>query len=135
MIAKKYTEVNLDNTVKLLVRCKQVLMSRQLAFKTLSQIHLFEEKSNRIRSIVDKFLESSMQDKNLTELRELTNNLPEQANLVISNITELRDQYKLFSKMGATTSKGNQVLNVMAYKRRDALRYLHREYDSIKRLL
>jgi hypothetical protein len=37
--------------------------------------------------------------------------------------------------MGATTSKGNQVLNVMAYKRRDALRYLHREYDSIKRLL
>ena len=47
----------------------------------------------------------------------------------------MRDHYKLFSKMGATTSKGNQVLNVMAYKRRDALRYLAREYDSLKRLL
>ena len=35
MIAKKYTEINLDNTVKLLVRCKQVLMSRQLAYHTL----------------------------------------------------------------------------------------------------
>jgi hypothetical protein len=91
MIAKKYTEVNLDNTVKLLVRCKQVLMSRQLAFKTLSQIHTFEENSFKIRNIVDKFLESSMQDKNLTELRDLSNNLPEQANLVIGNITELRD--------------------------------------------
>lgn len=43
MIAKKYTEVNLDNTVKLLVRCKQVLMSRQLAYSTLSQISKFEE--------------------------------------------------------------------------------------------
>jgi uncharacterized membrane protein YgaE (UPF0421/DUF939 family) len=47
------------------VRCKQVLMSRQLAYRTLSQIHRFEESSHQIRNIVDKFLESSMQDKNL----------------------------------------------------------------------
>ena len=37
--------------------------------------------------------------------------------------------------MGATTSKGNQVLNVMAYKRRDAMRYLIREYEAIRRLI
>jgi hypothetical protein len=37
--------------------------------------------------------------------------------------------------MGATTSKGNQVLNIMAYKRRDAMKYIKREYDSIKRLV
>ena len=37
--------------------------------------------------------------------------------------------------MGATTSKGNKVLNVMAYKKRDAIKYLQREYESIKRLL
>jgi len=37
--------------------------------------------------------------------------------------------------MGATTSKGNQVLNVMAYKRRDALRYIIREYDALRRLV
>ena len=42
MIAKKYTEVNMDNTVKLLVRCKQLLQSRQLAFKTLDGIVTFE---------------------------------------------------------------------------------------------
>ena len=54
---------------------------------------------------------------------------------MIDNIAELRDQYKLFSKMGATTSKGNQVLNIMAYKGRDAMKYLHREYDSVKRLV
>ena len=37
--------------------------------------------------------------------------------------------------MGATTSKGHQVLNVMAYKRRDAMRYVLREYDSLRRLV
>jgi len=37
--------------------------------------------------------------------------------------------------MGATTSKGNQVLNVMAYKRRDAMRYLLREYEAVRRLV
>ena len=37
--------------------------------------------------------------------------------------------------MGATTSKGNHVLNVMAYKRRDAMRHVLREYDGVKRLV
>lgn len=45
MIAKKYNEVNLDNTVKLLVRCKQLLASRQLVFKTLEGIMEFEKQS------------------------------------------------------------------------------------------
>ena len=36
--------------------------------------------------------------------------------------------------MVAITSKGHQVYNLMAYKRRDALRYIIKEYDGIKRL-
>jgi len=61
--------------------------------------------------------------------------LPQLSQGILDGIVELRDQYKLFSKMGATTSRGNQVLNVMAYKRRDALRYIVREYDAIRRLV
>lgn len=45
MIAKKYSDVNLDNTVKLLVRCKQLLVSRKLAFATLRGIMEFEKTS------------------------------------------------------------------------------------------
>ena len=67
--------------------------------------------------------------------KQTMEDLPELVQEVMNNIVELRDHYKLFSKMGATTSKGNQVLNVMAYKRRDAMRYLLREYDAIKRLV
>ena len=37
--------------------------------------------------------------------------------------------------MGATTSKGHHVLNIMAYKRRDAQRYILREYDTVRRLM
>ena len=37
--------------------------------------------------------------------------------------------------MRAKTSKGNQVLNVMAYKRRDAMKYTIREYEAVKRLV
>jgi len=37
--------------------------------------------------------------------------------------------------MGATTSKGNQVLNVMAYKRRDAIRFINKEYEQIRKLV
>jgi len=47
----------------------------------------------------------------------------------------LRDDYKIFSKMRAKTQKGTEVLNVMVYKRRDAMRYIIREYEAIKRLV
>ena len=136
MIAKKYTEVTMDNTVKLLVRCKQLLQSRSLAYKTLNGIHTFENATSKIRRDVDNFLESSPREELIQEItKEAMEDLPKLVQETLGNIVELRDQYKLFSKMGATTSKGNQVLNVMAYKRRDAMRYLLREYEAIKRLV
>ena len=61
--------------------------------------------------------------------------LPGLATDIIDNIIFLRDKLKLFSKMGATTSKGHKVLNVMAYKRRDAIRFIRKEYDQIRKLV
>ena len=37
--------------------------------------------------------------------------------------------------MRATSTKGRDVLNVMAFKRRDAMRYVVREYQAIRRLV
>ena len=37
--------------------------------------------------------------------------------------------------MRATTSKGNEVSNVMAYRRRDAMKLVIKEYQSIKKLV
>ena len=55
--------------------------------------------------------------------------------MIIDNIAVLRDHYRLFNTMVAITSKGNSVFNLMAYRRRDAMRYVIKEYDSIKRLV
>jgi len=37
--------------------------------------------------------------------------------------------------MRAKTTKGTEVLNVMVYKRRDAMRFVIREFEAIKRLV
>lgn len=35
MVVQKYQEVTIENTVKMLVRCKQLVQSRALAYRTL----------------------------------------------------------------------------------------------------
>lgn len=68
MVAKKYSEMNLDNTVKLLVRCKQLLVSRKLAFTTLQGIMEFEKSSKAIRVNIDAFLEAAPSDSLVAEI-------------------------------------------------------------------
>ena len=57
LVVKKYTEVNLENAVKLLMRCKQLLIARRLAFKTLQSLLMFEYTIKMIRNNVDQFLD------------------------------------------------------------------------------
>ena len=59
MITKRYKTINIENAIKLLVRCKQLLMARRLAFKVLEQLQDFDAVVTEIRNDVDRFLESS----------------------------------------------------------------------------
>jgi len=136
MILQKYQEITIENTVKLLVRCKQLVLSRRVAYETLQKIVEFERDAYQLRQDIDLYLEQTANPEVLQKIQvKAIGELPQLAQGILDGIVELRDQYKLFSKMGATTSRGNQVLNVMAYKRRDALRYIVREYDAIRRLV
>lgn len=65
MIARKYIDPNVDNTVKLLVRCKQLLMSRALAYQTLKGIVKFEEIISKIRGFIDIFLDNTPSESQL----------------------------------------------------------------------
>ena len=47
----------------------------------------------------------------------------------------MRDNFKLFEHMTAVSSKGHQVNNVMAYRRRDAMRYVTKNYQKVKKLV
>ena len=61
--------------------------------------------------------------------------LPEKTTRIINGIEKLRDEYQLFAKMSANTSKGHHVTNVMAYKRRDAMKHVRKEYAAIRNLV
>jgi len=101
---------------------------------------MFEKCVLSIRDYVDKFLDYKTPEKPNLELKK---KITDQTKLelavitkcILDNIVMLRDHYHLFSKMRATSTKGRDVLNVMAYKRRDAMRYVIREYQAIKRLV
>ena len=47
----------------------------------------------------------------------------------------MRDNFKLFEHMTAVSSKGHHVKNVMAYRRRDAMRYVAKKYQKVKKLV
>ena len=135
MISKKYTEVTHENTAKLLVRCKQLLSARQLAYKTLKSLVTFEKSVKAIRQDIDKYLDSAANSvEDLARLTSQLAQLPVISKQIIDNIAVLRDHYRLFNSMVAITSKGHQVFNAMAYRRRDAMRFVIKEYEGIKRL-
>ena len=124
-----------ENTAKLLVRCKQLLSARQLAYKTLKGLVTFERSTKAIRQDIDKYLDSNTNSAgDLARLTSQLAQLPVIAKQIIDSIAILRDRYRLFNSMVAITSKGHQVFNAMAYRRRDAMRFVIKEYDSIKRL-
>lgn len=58
MISNRYAEVNVENTTKLLVRCKHLLMARRCVYKTLKNLVFFERIVKEIRKSVDQYLEN-----------------------------------------------------------------------------
>ena len=43
MLASKYGDVTIENTAKLLVRCKSLVSTRQLVYRTLKNLLVFEK--------------------------------------------------------------------------------------------
>ena len=101
---------------------------------------MFEICITKIRENVDLYLDYKTPEKPNVDLKnQITKQCKEELQFItssiIDNIVILRDHYHLFSKMRATSTKGRDVLNVMAFKRRDAMRYVVREYQAIRRLV
>lgn len=120
------------------MRCKQLLEARKLAYITLFQLQQFEEKVAEVKEDVNEYLDLNEDKDNKLQIKIKKNVMEHITKLtksIIEQIVVLRDDYKIFSKMRAKTQKGTEVLNVMVYKRRDAMRYIIREYEAIKRLV
>ena len=111
--------------------------ARLCVYDTLECLIRFELLTKHIRDMVDKFLDNfaSNKDLRIKIQKQTVGNLVKITEHIISNVETLRDKYRLFSKVKAISTKGNEVTNVMAYKRRDVLKYVGKEYNSIKRLV
>jgi len=59
MLLANYREMTMENTVKLLVRCRQAILTRRLAYQTLKLLMRFEKLYERIKADVELSLQES----------------------------------------------------------------------------
>ena len=109
MITKKYNKVNFETVGKLLVRCKWLLSSRHLLYKTIRALLLFEKNSKQIRKEIDVHLDDNINgaEEDVDRLKSQVAKLPVLAKQVVDNIAILRDNFRLFNAVVALTSNGN----------------------------
>ena len=56
MLASKYNEITIENTAKLLVRCKSLISTRTLVYKTLKNLLVFEKATKQIKAGINQQL-------------------------------------------------------------------------------
>ena len=89
-----------------------------------------------IKRIVDQNLSESLDQDTINKILTLAKKLPPLTQSVRENIIHLRDEYKLFSRIAALSTKSKAVVsNVFIYKKRDALKWCIQEYEDVRRLL
>ncbi len=89
-----------------------------------------------LRNVVDINLSDSVDEETLAKIRELAFKIPPVTQTIKRNILHLRDEYKLFSRIAAMSTKTKSVVsNVFIFKKKDALRCALQEYDNVRNLV
>jgi|LauGreDrversion4_2_1035121.scaffolds.fasta_scaffold892662_1 hypothetical protein len=89
-----------------------------------------------LRKVVDINLTDSIDEETLRKIRELAFKIPPVTISIKKNILNLRDEYKLFSRIAAMSSKTKAVIsNVFIFKKKDALRQALQEYENVRNLV
>lgn len=55
-VLEKYQDITVENTIRLLVKCRQLILTRRLVFQTLRHILKFQKTVARIRFEIDLYL-------------------------------------------------------------------------------
>uniref|UniRef100_A0A7S3IU64 Uncharacterized protein n=1 Tax=Strombidium inclinatum TaxID=197538 RepID=A0A7S3IU64_9SPIT len=113
---------------------------------TLNLLFQFEAGIKDVRDCIDMFLDIQSCSKaggeskrKVTDLRVYIKKrmlgVQGTQKQAIENIYHMRDFYRLFENMSAISSKSNQqVRNVMVFRRRNALRYVVKEWEATSKL-
>lgn len=93
---KKYKEVTIENTMKLLIRCKLAFHQRSMLIDILKSIITYELQAVHLKSIIDKhsvYLISSMDHQDLTSASD---RVFESGHSVLVSVKALRSVHKQF---------------------------------------
>ena len=113
-----------------------MLEARSRIFRALKDLQMHELLVSDIKRIVDQNLSESLDQDTINKILTLAKKLPPLTQSVRENIIHLRDEYKLFSRIAALSTKSKAVVsNVFIYKKRDALKWCIQEYEDVRRLL
>ena len=116
-------QVQVNNTLRLLEKCKTMLEGRRLIFQVLRDLDLHQEMICDLRKVVDINLTDSVDEETLAKIRELAFKIPPVTQAIKRSILHLRDEYKLFSRIAAMSTKTKAVVsNIFIFKKKDALR-------------
>lgn len=94
-----------------------------------------EQLIHDLKYVVDQHLDSSINEKTKQKIEELALKLPPITLAIKESIIKLKDEYRLFTKTAATTSKNNLVTNVFVYKKKDALKNSINSYEEVRKLV
>jgi hypothetical protein len=113
-----------------------MLKARALIFKVLSGLLRHESLVADLRAIVDSNLSDSLDSQTTGQISALAHKLPSLTTEIRDGIIHLRDEFKLFARIAALSSKSKTLVsNVFIYKKRDALRHVVQEYLEVRNLM
>ena len=118
-VSFKYREVNIDNILRILIRCKMYFGARSEVIKMLKQIDKREECLDSIRSVVLGIKDDKEMDKRKKDIQELANYLQKVTQEISEKIDSFITNFKQFGK-------------TFVYDHLVSLRYL--SYRTIQRL-
>ena len=135
-LLSSYSLPTLENTQAILKECVSMLEARSRIYRVLKELQTHESLVADVKHTVDLNLAESVDQQTLAKILALASRLAPLTQSLRANICHLRDEYRLFGRIAALSSKSKTVVNnVFIYKKRDALKWCLQEYEDVRRLL
>ena len=121
--SKMYSEVTIENTLKLLLRCKLAFQSRVILADIFNAINKYEASVKQVQDLLDKQTAYKLEIEELAHIRLMAGRMREAANIVFHHIKILQADKK---------SSYNQSF---IYKKKDLIFVIKSEINEITQLI
>lgn len=135
-ILKEHKEITPSNTLKMLQKSKKLMEGRRLIVTVMRDLEIHESLVADIRRVSDQQLSENFESHTIESIKKLALKLVPLTHKIKETIFYLRDELKIFQRIAALTSRSKTLVNnLFIYKKRDALRFILKEYEAIRQLM